>query len=396
MWTGTRSIVRPFVADCRGNFAMMFALFSPVLVIVLAVALGFADTITLDEQAQAAADSAALAATETMAGYIKNPPSDMTQGQAQTLAQTAAANYFASNAPQEVVSGETAFTATTAVNNNVVTTTVAYSGVPKTVMSGIVGSAMNVDVTASSTETVTLTTTTTTPQGTYAGTGWVAEDPVVTGAEGQYWFMLMCDVSHATWYNMLSDTGFEVNANCDGTSSWAELYQFSVLAGSHVISITPALVGINWYGTPMNQEVWSGGVTIDGVYYAAASGTNTYLNDTANGITVSVIVGQPGVSGSAANYVLIATPTYSITVAYDSDDNGSWNLGLASINFAATNAGACGTPGGLWGQTLSGSGNDNSMSDFAVGGPTATVSQFSRTCSTTTTTATTTMPILVQ
>ena len=224
-----------------------------------------------------------------------------------------------------------------------------------------------------------ITTTYTNPVGSLAGNGWIAEDPVVTGANGAS-FEYQCDVSHATWYNLVSDQNFQVNANCDGTPYWSELYQFNVMAGTHTIAATPTLTPVMWpgYGN-INREVWTGDVTIDGQFYPAAAGTHTYLNDTSAQITVTVTVGQPGVSGSATNYVVVTTPTYSTSIAYDSDDDGSYNLGFANIQIAATNAGACSNPGGVWGKTLSGV-NDATASDFVVSSSTAKVAQFSATC----------------
>lgn len=390
---------RNFAADKRGNFAMMFALASPLLAISMAAALDYSNTVELDQRAQSAADSAALAATSAMVRSIE-AGSQLTAAQAQAVATS----YFNANAPQAIVTSQTSFSSNTTYANGVVSTAVTYSGTPATAIGGVLGSTMNVKV--ASTASSSVTSKTVMPVGTYTGTGKTAEDPVVWGAQGQYWFMDACNISHNEWYNMLSDTSFEVNANCDGANYngslfQAELYQFEILAANHTIYITPQLNPENWgaqfgvSGLYINQEAWAGGITIDGTYYAPQSGTNTYLNDTTNQITVQVVIGQPGVYGSSNNYVLVTTPNYSVTIAYDSDDvSATWNFGLADIKFGVTNAGACGAPGGVWGQTLSSNGNDSNFEDFKVAGATTTASQFSTTCGTTI--VSNNLPILTQ
>ena len=358
---------------------MMFAITAPILAFGLAAALDFSNLVSEEQRAQAAADSAALVATTAVVNST-TAGSPITAAQAEALAQ----QYFDANAPAAVVAAQVSFSATTSVSSsNLVTTAVSFSSKPPSMLGGLAGGPTgNFSVAATSSAQV--TTTTTTPSGNLTGSGWAAEDPVIQGANGVR-FMDMCDPTHVTWYNLLSDTGFEVNANCDGTPYWAELYQFTVLAGAHTVSVTPVLQPVYWpgYGN-INLEVWYGAVTVDGVAYASptVAGATTLLSDASNKITVKNVIGQPKVSGSASNYVLITTSTYSVTIAYDSDDNGSYNLGFADMQIAATNAGACGAPGGLWGQTL-GTGSDSNAADFTVSGATATASQFSKTCATT-------------
>ena len=54
---------------------------------------------------------------------------------------------------------------------------------------------------------------------------------------------------------------------------------------------------------------------------------------------------------------------------------------MADLWITATNAGACGVPGGALGATLAGV-DDTTTSDFSVSGPTATTYQFGwSTCS---------------
>ena len=366
----------------------MLAIAAPIILIGIGVAVDFSNSVTMRARTQAAADSAALAATTSLATSITNG-SPITTTQAQAIAT----EFFNANAPSQAISGETSFSASTSQTASSVTTLVSYSGKSGALVSGFIGSPLTVSVSASATSAI--TTTVTNPVGTINGTGWIAEDPIVHGADGVTTGLEMCDVSHKTWYNLLSDSQFEVNANCDGTQVQAELYQFEYLVGTHRIFVSPTLQQTSWFGgvingqyVYVNREYWIGDVTIDGQFYPATAGVHTYLNDTANGVKVTVTVGQPGVSGSAANYVTVSTPVYSTSLAYDSDDDGAWNFGIADIQIAATKAGACGALGGVWGLTTAHV-DDSNWGDFAVSGPTATASQFGVTCSTQTQTAST-------
>lgn len=389
--------LRSFRAHDGGSIASLFAFSAPVVLIGIAATVDYSNTVTLQQRTQAAADSAAVAATTSMVNAINASGTSLNTASAITTAQSVATQFFTANAPPQAVSAQTAFTATTTYVNGKVSTTVGYAGAPVSLISGFVGSGTN-KMSVNAVAVSPVTTTVTVAQGTINGTGWIAEDPVVQGADGSYGFMEVCDVSHKTWYNLLSDSQFEVNANCDGTGNGyaqdggaygqSELYQFEVLAGSHTVFVTPTLQQTSWnYYGYINREVWTGDVTIDGSIYPAVAGTNTYLNDTANNIQVTVTVGQPGVSGSASNYVTITTPTYSVSIAYDSDDDGAWNFGLANIQVAATNAGACGALGGVWGRTTA-SVHDHNWQDFVVPTATSTASQFGVTCNITTVNAT--------
>jgi len=380
--------MKSFWKDKSGNFAIMFALSAPVMLVGLAITIDYSNAVTMNQRVQAAADSAALAATTAMANSITNgTPLTVTQ------AQTIATNFFNSNAPAQAVSAETSPPgASTSVTSNSVTTVVTYSGAPPTLLSGILGNSTALNIAATSFAQI--TTTVTQAVGNISGTGWIAEDPVVQGADGSYGFMETCDISHATWYNLISDSAFEVNANCDGTFAQSELYQVEILAGTHTVYINRGLQATSWaqYNSTnrqtvyVNRELWYGAVTIDAQNYPAVPGTSTYVNDATEGVQVTVVVGQPNVSGNAANYVVVTSPNYSVSVAYDSDDDGSYNFGMASVQFAATNAGACGALGGVWGGTTANN-DDSNWSHFTVSGPSGTASRFATTCNITTSSA---------
>ena len=197
--------IRKFRSDQAGNIAIMFAITAPVMIVGIAATVDYSNTVTIRQETQAAADSAAVAATTAMVNSL-------TKGSAITIAQaqTIASNFFAANAPAQAISAQTSFTPTTTYSGGVVTTTVSYVGAPTSFIGSALSSSATISVSASSSSTVTTT------AGGVNGTGWIAEDPVVEGADGSYGFMEVCDLSHNTWYNLVSDTQFEVNANCDG------------------------------------------------------------------------------------------------------------------------------------------------------------------------------------
>ena len=355
---------------------MFFALSIIPIIGLIGFGIDYSRENAVKAKVSAAVDAAALSAT-TMA----------LNGASATVAQNAASqalvanlsaihglNYSSNSAPTLSVSNL----------NGIVTTSVNYSGSVSNNFSALLGrpsSPVTVKAGASGGSFVGAS-----GSGQYYGSGSLSEDPVVRGADGS-WQLFTCDYSGNTWYNLLSDANFQINANCTGNASWSEYYKVSILAGTHVISIAPTLTSVGWYGTTQVGESWAGAITIDGVAYAAQSGTNTYLSDTSQGVTVKVVVGQPGVAGSSANYALITTPTYSVSVAFDSDDDYDSSTGLAAtfgfadIQIAANNAGKCGVPGGTWGGTL-GSVDDFNANDFIVSGPTAQASQFTWNCTT--------------
>ena len=366
---------RRFCNDRRGNVAIMF-----VLAIVPMLGLGggvvdYSIANGVKSRLQTAADTAALAAT-----------SSVLNGGTTDDAQAAAIQIFLANLigiNGQLVNGLTTLPTVSVSNiNSVVTTSVSYSGATRTEFLRMIGMpTMPITITSGATGGANIGAA---GSGTYYGSGSLSEDPVIRGADGAV-AIFMCDYTGRTWYNLLSDAHFQINANCIGNSSWSEYYKVSILAGTHTISIAPSLTSVSWYGTSQIGESWMGDIIIDGVAYPAQPGTRTYLTDTTAGISVKVVVGQPGVVGSAANYALITTPTYSVSVAYDTDNvvDGSTGkiatFGFSNIQIAAQNAGLCGVPGGTWGGTL-GRINDFNANDFIVSGPTSQSSQFNWNC----------------
>ena len=371
-----RNAPRNYRADQQGSVAMFFALSIIPIMGLIAFGIDYSRENAVKAKVYAAVDAAALSATSMALNGASATVAQNTASQAliANLSAVHGLNYTSDSAPTINVSKL----------NGIVTTNVSYSGTVTNNFSTLIGrpnSPVNVKAGASGGSFVGAS-----GSGQYYGSGSLSEDPVVRGADGSYQ-LFTCDYSGNTWYNLLSDANFQINANCTGNSSWSEYYKVSILAGTHVISITPTLTSVGWYGTVQTGEAWAGAITIDGVAYPAQSGSNTYLSDASQGVTVKVVVGQPGVAGSSANYALITTGAYSVSVAYDSDDDfdGSTGLaatfGFADIQIAANNAGKCGVPGGTWGGTL-GRIDDFNANDFIVSGPTAQASQFTWNCTT--------------
>ncbi len=391
------SFGKSFLKDRSGNFTMLFAAAAPIILIAAGAAIDYSHTISLRSEAQATLDSAALAATTAYAqGNITSA----------SAAQTYATNFFKANAPAAITGSQTCLTASVvppASGSGVVATQVNYCGSFPSLLGGLVGSgAQNVNLSASSQATITTTTTTTTTNtatagaGKYAGNGDVLGDPHVLGADGSDYYFA-CALPSGSWYNMLSDSGIEINVNCNVNSlfNMDAIQNITTLLGTHTLQMTTVdPTSTNVVNFWVNGEEyasgnvsypngsWVGAVTIDGVVHAAKSGTNTYLNDTAENVKVSVTVGQPGVASSAYNYVTITTADYSIMELY-------YNAGMGYIQIVAKNAGKCGVPGGIWGGTLAGH-DDPNGADFLISGPTYTAPQFLWTNCLTTTSSTTT------
>jgi Flp pilus assembly protein TadG len=122
-----------FLADRRGNVAMMYALMLPVLMFGAGFAIDYTHAMQVQTKLDAAADAAVLAALT---------PSMMQQSN--TAAQTAATNLFnaQANGQGSLVIGDTNVTVTvTNPNNNALvrTVTVAYTAANQNIFSGVLG-----------------------------------------------------------------------------------------------------------------------------------------------------------------------------------------------------------------------------------------------------------------
>ena len=122
-----------FLADRRGNVAMMYALLAPALIFGAGFAIDYTHAMQVQTELDAAADAAVLAALT---------PSMMQQSNA--AAQTAATNLFdaIANGQTSLVAGDTNVTVTvTNPSNNTLqrTVTVSYTAANTNIFSGILG-----------------------------------------------------------------------------------------------------------------------------------------------------------------------------------------------------------------------------------------------------------------
>jgi len=365
-----------FAKQSGGNVVTLFALSTPLLLVAMAGAVDYSNAVSTKQRVQAAADSAVLAANIAITNSIA-------AGNQISIAaaQTIATNYFNTNAPANAVSAETSFSATSTIANGVVTTNVSYQGAPASLMNGFLGGSNTIMANAAATST--LGNTAASGAGQYAGSGYVLGDPHVLGADGSDTYFT-CASPSGSWYDLLSDSQFEINANCVVNSLFDmdAILDITTLLGTHTLQLTsvnPTFTGAtHWMcGDEMcgsYQTVtypagsWVGDVTIDGVYYPAMAGTNVYLADKSENVTVTVTIGQPGVASSQYNYVTIATPNYTVSEFY-------YNVGMGYISLSENNAGQCGVPGGIWGGTLAGV-DDGNGADFLVPSQSYKTTQF--------------------
>ena len=196
---------------------------------------------------------------------------------------------------------------------------------------------------------------------------------VVRSADGTSTTFGGCVSNPPTWYNALSDAGIEVNISCvyDAYFNEQGIQSFSAIIGSHTLSMTaalPTLTTVNGQTTfNYNGQGWSGGVTVDGTYMPPVAGVHTYL-----GGIVTVNIDNANDPTDANNWVRVnytnGAVNYTITMNYDVGE-------LGTLSISAVNAGMCGVPGGIWGQTLAGVDN-TTVSTNQVATATSTAPEF--------------------
>jgi len=347
---------RRFREDRGGNFLVMFAFGAPVLLIAGTVALNYSQDVVYRQRVQSAADSAALAAVSAIVA-----------GTAASDAQTIGEHYFEANSPN-YNRGVSAVSVVSNSYNGVATTTVSYMGQPPaTLLSNALGSTPpTIPVMATAEAALS------SGAGgamTYAGSGSIWGDPHLDGGDASSGYF-ECDTSGARWYSALSDAGIQVNFNCAWNERWTAIGTrgYTVVLGSHVIktSAVPPTAVTNPDGSisvNYNGQMWFGAINIDGVDYAPTIGDHSYL-----GGQVITHITDLTTTGAGDDTVEIeykqGQVTYSIFLTFD-----DWQMGAMSI--AATNAGKCGTPGGIWGNTLAGIDDYNAV-DFQVANASAT------------------------
>jgi Flp pilus assembly protein TadG len=372
MFKVTPSRYTSFQRNAGGNVASAFALASPVMLLALAAAVDYSNTVSMKQKIQSAADSAALAANVAITNSIVAGNQITT-----TQAVSIATNYFTANAPTAAVTGEStplAVTPQVTTSNGgatTVTTQVTYTGQPATMFNSYWNSTST--LVAKATATSQVSPNAAAGSGSFSGAGYVLGDPHVIGADGIDTYFA-CASPSGSWYNMLSDSNFEININCVTNTlfNMDAILDITTLVGTHTLqmtSVNPTFTGAtNWVcGAEMCGSYntvtyppgsWVGAVTIDGTSYPARSGTNTYLNDTTENVKITVTVGQSGVASSQNNYVTITSSDYTVNEMY-------YNVGMGYIAISAQNAGTCGVPGGIWGGTLAGV-DDGNGTDFLV------------------------------
>ena len=353
---------REFARDARGNFVTLFAIVAPVMLVVASAAISFSSSVTYQKELQAAVDSAALASTAAI-----------TRGAITTDAQTIAENFFAANAPN-YSAGAGTLTVTPSVANNAVSTAVSYTTTaPASLVGGLTGS-----FTQTLTVTATANAQLTTARQSFAGSGGLWGDPHLTAADGSE-SLFPCVYSPVTWYSGLSDAGIELNFTCQYFSYWnyMEIQDIYIMAGGHTILTTengPPSYTTNSDGS-LNFDYsgtgWLGQFTLDGkIITPDMTGYTEYLDD--SNLKVATWIDQLKTPNQYDNYLQITytngSTKYYITITYGV-------YGEAQISFTATNAGLCGTPGGIWGNTLGGVDNSNAE-DFLLPSQTSTSFQY--------------------
>ena len=297
---------------------------------------------------QSSADAAVLAAVTAAAS-----------GASVTDAETAASNVWSANAARISSSQNTINAPTINVQtvNGLTSASVSYSGAQQTSFTGIIG-INSLQVAGSSgaqwNQIVTASTG-------VSGAGGAYGDPHILGADGNT-FRVPCPAPN--WYDLVSDYNIEVNVACyhDGRWSYDVINQVSFVLNGHVVQFLRPALDLN--GDPITPFDPSS-ILVDGVTQSVALGqTGTYLNG-----TVTYTYAASDWASSYSNVLAVNTPTYAINVTFGS--NGG------TITITATGAGLCGTPDGVWGNTLAGI-DDTNMSDFQVPDPAFTDAAYSR------------------
>ena len=348
-----------FSRDEAGQFGVLAAVSAVPIVIGLAALANYSNMITVKRETQAAADAAALAATTAFA-----------TGKVTTVsaAQQVAAQYFAANAPASAVANQVSFTAVVtppAPGSSTVSATVNYCGDVPAIVSAT-GSLSQVCAAAAAKANVTAAQS---GAGTYSAFGESWGDPHMIGADG-YDFYYGCNIGK--WTNVMSDYGLQINGLCQTWYGGAQVFSdVTMVVGGHYIYVTS---GYNNY----NNGDFEGVVTVDGLKFTpTAAGVYKPLTDAAQNIVLTDYYGQPNVPNSYANYLVLTTPEYIVTIYY-----GNWDT--ATVAVQTNNAGVCGVPGGVLGQTWGSASNvDTNGLDFQVPGGSNywyLASQYSQSC----------------
>jgi Flp pilus assembly protein TadG len=346
-WRRIATLGEEFLRGQSGASMIAFGLSAIPLTLAAGAMLDYTQASSARSKLQQAVDSAAIAAASHMS---------LSQPERQTLAQ----NLVLANLDVQSGALNAKVTESEPSGNYVVNAT---AGVATSIMK--LGGVASVQMSASATAAAASVASSGGAKQ-YAGNGSVAGDPHIGGADGSTGY-LNCTSSSDAWYNLLSDSGIQVNVSCVNYSgdNMSVVQSFSILLGTHVVSLyaPQPTFDSNGNATYDPNTAWFGQITIDGVTYAPVIGSHSYLN----GVVKTSITDLTNFYASD-NMIHINTGTYDIFITYD-------EYAMGDINITATNAGLCGVPGGFWGGTLAGV-DDYNGGDFVVSGPTATSTQF--------------------
>ena len=393
---------RDFWSDQRGGTAILFAVAAIPIMMMVGIAVDYARVIKFKAQVQAAVDATALATTTLVAGQgapstVVQPGVYQAQGNYASQATAYATNYFAAQAPANSIgmdwsnwSSLGSLTVQPSFFQNTATTMVSYQYNYPTAFSALFNQA-SINVTVKSTAQAV------TPGGggspnstgaqTYGGAGTIDGDPYVTGADGAFHDWVCSGTPSGTWYNLLSDAGMQVNATCDfaggsGGETWWCMGAFNIVfldthGQQHTLyMIAPRNLST---GAPDFNNAWWGQITLDGVSYPAVAGPNWQANVTNYlGGMVQTSVSDTSDPYLGDNWVTVTTPHYTIKLSFDYQ-----GFAAGDIRITATNAGACGVPGGILGGLLAGVWDNNTV-DYSVASATTLAPQFAwnSTCAT--------------
>src|SRR5450631_3433005 len=354
-------IIRPpmihrVVRDESGSTSMIFALALLTLAGLLGVAVDFGRASSAKSVLQRSTDSAAIAAVQAAAS-----------GGTAEAATQAATELFASNSKSSIGRSKSAASCTPSVHlqtaYDISTATVSCSECVQTTFLSITGMQC---LSLAATSTAQAYSSQIVNVG-FNGTGWTWGDPHVYQANGNDIYLNGCNTG--SWYNLLSDSGIEVNVTCQpwGGSGPTVITEFSLVLGSHVFTMTypnNALQSVGW-------GVWAGYdpiFTVDGVVQDGVPSSPTpYLDGQVTYGTQYVGDRMKGINQNMAA-MAVNTPQYQLVMAFT---YGGF------VQITASGSGRCGTPGGFWGQSLAGytdydAGGEIKAADYKVSGPSAT------------------------
>jgi len=353
-------IVNRFTKTESGNVAITFALMLVPLCLFAGLAVDYSSAIAYRAKLQESADATALSAAGAAASGTANT-AVLAQAQQVWITNSQMGNLSKSSGAAETIDVNTAYDVSTAKVSYSACVPTAFARIAKVDCLPIKGAA-----------TAQAYNSTIAKMG-FNGSGSVWGDPHIVGADGLNTEIDNC--VKGNWYDLLSDGGIEVNIACQpwAANGVAVVTAYTVVVGSHIVTYTFPDTALAQAGSGYWYR-YDPVLTIDGVVQSIPSTPQPYLGgavtfgrqsyaDTVQGITATLPV------------LTVATNQYQLVMSFPF---GGY------IQITATAAGRCGTPGGIWGNTLAGNNNLNSKKNvdatsFQVDSATATVAGFKQT-----------------